>query len=179
MGLLNVLKNFRKVFGNWRYLLLGVFVAFLFYALNVLIYSFGILKSFYSTLGFVGTFKLFFSLMKGFGNTIETHSYVSLIIISILFGIFFSLIGYKVRVLNDTGNKKIGFFASVGLFLGILVPGCAVCGIGILSALGLSAAVLSFLPYKGLELSILSIVILGIVIFKISNELNVCKVKKR
>jgi len=91
---------------------------------------------------------------------------------------FFSLIMYKVRVVKETGGRRLGFFASVGLFIGVLAPGCAACGIGLLSLLGLSAAFLTFLPYDGLELSIFAVGIMAIVIFKMSDNLTICKIRK-
>ena len=60
-------------------------------------------------------------------------------------------------------------------------PGCAACGIGLLSLFGISAASLTFLPFKGLEFSILSIIILSVLIFEITKNISngiVCKTMK-
>jgi hypothetical protein len=165
-----VLRYWGRVFGNWKYTFGAVIVAVLFYVLNVLIAQYSALINFYSSFGILGTGKFFLTLIWGFGNTIYLHSYVSLIVISILFGILASLLFYKTQVVKGTGNKKIGFFASAGIFFGVLAPGCAACGLGLASILGLGAGFLSFLPYDGLELSLLSVVILLFVTFKISND---------
>ena len=68
--------------------------------------------------------------------------------------------------------------SGIGLFLGAFAPGCAACGVGLAAALGLGAGFLSFLPYKGLELSIIAIIILGYAIIKTTNSMYTCKIKK-
>ena len=72
--------------------------------------------------------------------------------------------------------KTVGILGGIGAFLAALVPGCAACGIGFASILGLSAGALSFLPYDGIELSLLAIGILGITIFKTTKNMYVCMV---
>jgi ABC-type antimicrobial peptide transport system permease subunit len=176
MNVENLIRNWKLVFGNWKYFFLAFFVAVMFYSLNVLISSFGNLISFYSSLGLLGTGKFFITMFIGFYKTVEFHSFVSLLVISILFGMLFSLLAYKVKVVKSSGEKRIGFFATIGLFLGVLAPGCAACGIGLLSALGLGSAFLTFLPFDGLELSVIAIVILVVVVYKTSDQLTVCKI---
>ncbi len=163
------LNFWKRVFGNFKYLLLAIIIAILFYALNVFIANYKTLINFYPSLGLLGTIKFFFTLMFGFYNLILFSSFISLIIISLLLGILFSLIFYKLNFLKGDG-KKLGFISGLGAFLGAFAPGCAACGIGLASVLGLSGAFLTLLPFKGLELSILAIVILGIAIFKTSND---------
>ena len=160
----------KKVFGNWRYSLLALFIAFLFYSLNVLIGNFRSVISYYSSFGFLGTIKFFFVLAKGFVHVIPSTSVASLILISFLFGILFSLVLYRFKLANVNNKRNLGFFATMGAFLGTVAPGCAACGIGLLPLLGLSSAVLTFFPLKGLELSLLAIAILMTAIFKISED---------
>jgi hypothetical protein len=173
-------RVWKQVFSNWKYLLLTIIIATIFYSLNVFTSSYSSIISFYNATNFLSTLGLFFELFLGFQNTTVLHSFVSLIIISILFGILFSLIIYKTKMIKNIEKGKTGFLASVGIFLGILAPGCAACGIGLLSVFGIGAATLSLLPFDGLEISILSILILGFVTFKITKDINkgiVCKIK--
>jgi len=176
----DILRVWIQIFGNWKYLILMILtivIAVLFYSLNVLIPNYETLLSFYSILGFFGTLELFFTFMRGFRDTIQLHSYISLITISILFGMLISLVGFKfVAAKDEASSKKAGLFGGFGLFLGALAPGCAACGVGLLSLLGLSTAFITFLPLDGLEFSILAIGLLGFSIFKISKDLTVCKV---
>ncbi|MEK6926237.1 MAG: hypothetical protein AABW50_03080 [Nanoarchaeota archaeon] len=86
----------------------------------------------------------------------------------------FGLIVYKSK-LGLRGTGRFSIFGGIGVFLGALIPGCAACGIGLVSFLGLGAGFLTFLPYDGLELSILAILILGFSITKITREMYFCK----
>jgi hypothetical protein len=166
-----VIKHWGRVFMDYRYVVLALVVAVLFYSLNVLISQWKSLITFYSGFGFIGTFKFFFILIWGFGNSLLLHSYISLIVISILIGVLFSLILYKIIIMKDKKiNKKGGLFASVAIFLAALVPGCAACGIGLAAVLGISGALVTLLPFDGLELSFISVAILIIAIFKISKD---------
>lgn len=174
MNLREIKSIWKKVFGNWRYLFLAIFIAFSFYLFNVLLNSWSSLTNFYSLVGLFQTLRFFFILSLGFFNVIKIHSFISLIIISVLLGILFSLVLYKSNAGSVSKNKKAGVFGSIGIFLAALAPGCAACGIGLLSILGLSAAVLTSLPFDGLELSILSMGILSFSIFKITKEMKTC-----
>ncbi len=171
----NIMNTWKRVFTNWKYLTAAITIALAFYSVNVLVSSWSSLTGFYSTLGLFQTIKFFFILFFGFKETIQFHSFVSLIIISALFGMMFILVGYKVNIGKENEGTKIGLLGGVGLFLAALAPGCAACGIGLASVLGIGAGVLSFLPYEGLELSIASIGILGFTIVKITNEMYICK----
>lgn len=177
MGLKQIFITWKKVFTNWKYLTATLIIALVFYSINVLISNWKSLIEFYSTLGLFNTIKFFFTLFLGFKETILFYSFVSLVIISILLGMLFSLIGYKIYVGKGSDGKKIGFFGGVGIFLATFAPGCAACGVGLASVLGISAGALSFLPYDGLELSIASIGILGFTIVNITKNMYVCKLK--
>ncbi len=175
----NILNTWKKIFSNWKYPFLAIVIAVAFYSLNVLIANWKSLIKFYSSLGFFGTLKFFITLFFGFKNLILFSSFVSLVIISILFGMLFSLIIYKTKLVNFKGSKKLGVVGSVGVFLGALIPGCVACGIGLATVLGLGAGALAFLPYDGLEISVLAILILGFTITKITKEMYVCKIPKK
>ncbi|MBS3099480.1 hypothetical protein J4462_04670 [Candidatus Pacearchaeota archaeon] len=173
-----IFSTWKKVFTNWRYLITALIVALVFYSINVLISSWSSLTGFYSTFGFFGTIKFFFILFFGFKETIILHSFISLIIISTLFGMLFSLVGYKVSIGQGSDGKKIGLFGSTALFFAAFAPGCAACGVGLVSVLGIGAGALSFLPYDGFELSIASIGILGFTIVNVTKNMYICKTKK-
>ena len=171
----------KKVFSNWKYVASTIIIALVFYSLNVFISNYKSLISFYSQVGLLGTIKLFFTFFIGFRSTTFLTVYISLIALSILLGMLFSLIAYKTKMIKSI-SRKTGFFATTGIFLGILAPGCAACGIGLLSLFGIGAATLSFLPFKGLELSAISSVILLILVFKITKDINkgiFCKINEK
>ena len=173
----DVLNAWKSVFSNKSYVFLAVIIALVFYVLNVLIANYKTIISFYKNFGFLSGSKLFLFLNLGFRETIEFYSFISLSVISIFFGIFFSLIFYKIKVIGNS-DKKIGLLGGIGIFLGALVPGCAACGVGLLPVIGFGAVFLTFLPFKGLEISFLAIGILGVAIYKISKDLIKCKISK-
>ncbi len=167
----NLFSVWKKVFSNWKYIALSIIIALIFYSFNVLISNYSSLISFYGKFGLLETIKLFFSFFIGFKETTLMSSFISLILIAILFGILFSLITYKTKMIKSVSGKT-GIFTTTGIFLGVLVPGCPSCGIGLLSLFGISAAALSFLPYDGLELSILAIGILSFSTFEITKDIK-------
>lgn len=171
----------KEIFRNWRYIILTVITALIFYSLNVVVSDYSSLISFYSQVGFLGSIKLFFTLFIGFKSTTFLYVYITLIISGILLGMLISLITYKVKMIKSVSGKT-GIFTTAGIFLGILAPGCAACGVGLLSIFGISAVALNFLPFKGFEISLLSAGILIVLIFKITKDINkgiVCKIDER
>lgn len=179
MKIKDILLVWKDVFSNWKYVILIVFIALFFYSINVFIANFSSLVSFYSQLGFIGILKFFLTLSLGFWGTRPLSSFFSLIFISILFGVLFSLIVYKTKMIKITSGKTMGIFGTTGIFIGILAPGCAACGVGLLSLFGVSAAILGSLPFGGLELSMIAIGILGFSVIKISKDIKkgiVCEI---
>jgi len=167
----------RAVFGNWRYLFLGILIALVFYELNVLIFSFGNFLSFYGSVGLLGALKYLFNISVGFGSVVIKSTVISIVILSLLSGMLVSLLVYKVNVLRDAQKSRVGLLATTGLFLGVFAPGCASCGVGLVAALGLGAS-LAFLPFSGLEVAVLGIGILAFSIIKVSNGFLECEACK-
>ena len=171
----------KKIFSNRKYITLTVIIALIFYSLNVFISDYKSIISFYSQVGFFGSIKLFFAFFVGFKSTTFLSVFITLIILSILLGVLFSLIAYKTKMIKSISGKT-GGFTTAGIFLGIIAPGCAACGVGLLSVFGIGAATLAFLPFGGLELSALASVILLVLIFKITKDINkeiICKIDER
>lgn len=107
-----------------------------------------------------------FIMMNGLQYTILTLS--ASIIISLLFGIWVSLL-YRMKL------KQIGFHEhSIGFFgssAGIFSAGCPMCGSLVLGIFGAPLG-LFFLPFKGLELKALSMAFLLISVFVMAKSLN-------
>jgi hypothetical protein len=176
---IKVLKN---VFKNINYLILLIIISLLFYSINVTILSWRMLFNFFKMSGFMESLSIFSQIWINMSYFLDYNSYLALIITSLLIGMLFSLLIYKTQLtIKNMQNDKSNILIALGVFLGILAPGCAACGIGIISALGLGAVVINFLPLKGLEISILSILILSYSIYKITDKIengNACPVKK-
>ena len=143
----------KMVFSNKKFILISLLVSLIFYAFNASIGNLSLIFSSYSSMG-LKSIKLYFLLLYGYSYSITTASFITLTIISILFGILFSLMLYKTLVFRRAQKNKLGFITSIGIFLGIAAPGCAACGIGLLPLIGLSTGSLLLLPFSRLELSI-------------------------
>ncbi len=179
VGMNEVVRHWKKVFGNWRYGFLSLVIALGFYLFNVILVNYQTLFSFFPYLSVLEFTELFFYLSVGLKEVMELSSFISLIVVSILLGVLFSLIFYKAKLTRNFDVEGTGFISSLGIFLAAFVPGCATCGLGLASALGLGGAFFTVLPFKGIELSIVSMVLLVIAIFKISNSsCNIMSEKK-
>jgi len=175
----DVLKVWKEVFSKTRYIIFAIIFALIFYILDIFFANF---KSLITLIKIKGIFAMLLSLpsfMWGYPEFFPKDFFVGLVILSLLFGVFFSLIIYKTKTVKSAIGKG-GVLASIGVFLGILSPSCSVyCGIGILSTIGISTAFINFLPLRGFELIILSTIIILISIYSISVQINkgiVCEV---
>jgi len=176
MDINQILRTWKEVFGKWKYSLLALLIALFFYSLNVIVAGWKSIVGFYLSFGFFKMLNLLGVLFAVFRESITTPSFIGLIVISLMLGMLFSMLVYKHHIYASPRDKEFGIFGGIGAFLAALVPGCAACGIGFASILGLSAGALSFLPYDGIELSLLAIGILGITIFKTTKNMYVCMV---
>ncbi|PIN90129.1 hypothetical protein COU57_04505 [Candidatus Pacearchaeota archaeon CG10_big_fil_rev_8_21_14_0_10_32_14] len=169
-------KSLRTVFSDIKYILLAILIGFLFYFLNFFISTFGNISSFYKSQGFYGIILFSYTLFVNFKGSILLSSFVSMIVLSVLTGILFSLVLYKVN-LRKKDSPKIGMLSFTGMFLGIFAPGCAACGLGLAAFFGLAAS-FATLPLKGLEISILAMTIMTFSILRFSYYLydDVCSI---
>lgn len=95
------------------------------------------------------------------------------LISAIFFGFFLASIMYKIRYFSP----KIGAEWAIWWAFVMLVSGCPTCSITLAYYVWL-ASVISTLPYHGLELKALWILIIGYAIYDNLKHLEVCKIKK-
>jgi len=165
ISIINVLK--RK-----NYFIFSVITSFIFFSLGIIPKNFTLLKYLIgktTATNYLNT--IYFLYYEWFKNS-YLHSIIIFILISILVGITISLISFKIK--SRKKFKKI-FTGSgtTGIFLGILVPACVPCGIGILYLLGLSS-VIAFLPYQGSEIGVISIFLLLFSILVMGKDIDEC-----
>ncbi len=99
---------------------------------------------------------------------------ILVIIISLLFGVNLELVLRKLKFLKKRGGLHITFGAGL---LSLVAAGCASCGLSFASVLGI-ATMISLLPFHGLELYILSILILlTSLLANLQTLVVVCKLK--
>lgn len=112
--------------------------------------------------------SLLVKLQGGFITNNTLPALVLLILISTLAGMNLALAIHRwktQRALSMTQKST----CATGVSIGVLAAGCSSCGLSILAMIGL-AGVIAFLPFQGLELSILSIIILITTLFWLSKN---------
>lgn len=109
-----------------------------------------------------------FAQMSGLWFTVITV--VLGIIISVLLGFHIALLIFKRDIIKSraVGDKVSG---TGGALVGILASGCPSCGASLLGLIGLPLGLLS-LPFKGIELKLLSVAFLLLAIFLVSKNIR-------
>ena len=155
-----VQEALKENYRSKRYLVITISVALVLFLFNILVNNYRILFSDFS-------FPILFSLLSGTLSSMTTLAILLLIVMSVLAGIVVAMTVYLVRR-QIKGSLKA---SSSSVLVSLIAPACPSCGIGLLSVLGFSGF-LAVLPFKGLELGFLGIVLLGISIFYLSNKIT-------
>ncbi len=122
--------------------------------------------------------KLFSILIEGLSSTMTQVGLLLMFLTGFLIGLNLTLMFQKVAFLKQAGSVK--FVAGGSSFFGVISGGCASCGLPVLSLFGLSGAV-AYLPFKGVELPYISLILLSASLFFLlrnKTQLQVCEVKK-
>ena len=164
----NVFVVWDRIFRNFRYVVLALVVAFVFYMLNGLILNFRNIGTFVEVFGFWEMLNIMFYLSLNFYENVMVWGAVWTFILSLLAGMLVSLLVYRTQMLNFEGRG--GLLGGIGVFFGAAAPGCAVCGVGLAGIFGLGSA-LAVLPFKGHEIIVLAVVLVSFSVVKISGKL--------
>ena len=159
-----VKKALQEVYKRKKYFLVTLVFAFLIVMFNLLVNNYRLILSQPSLIPI---------LMLGSFGTISKTAFSLLLVSALLGGMVFSMgIFLVARQIGGT----VG--ASSSVLLSVIAPSCPACAIGPLSVLGLSGY-LAVLPFQGLELGILSIIILSVSLVYLSGkiETKVCKTR--
>ncbi len=153
----------KEVLSTRRYILTALFSGTIFYILTALFF-----QARYLSINRPGS--LVVAAFFTFYHFAPTSEFFSTITLSILTSLLISLLYYRFEHIGFKG-KKVGFVASIGVFLGMAAPGCTSCGIGIAAAMGLGSSIAA-LPLKGLEISILSAALILFSMHKVIRSIN-------
>ena len=115
-----------------------------------------------------------FIMMNGFWYTLST--FFLLAVIALLFGVYVSLLAFKIKLRCKGKGIIVSIFGGSGLIVGLFGAGCPMCGAALFALFGAPLA-LFFLPFKGIELRLLSIILLSLSIYLRSRSLIECKIK--
>ena len=135
-----------------------ILIAILYYVFFVFLNNYSLI---YSTI--VAQFpihtklSIIFSLLTGIGSSLSGLNIIILGIVAGLTGLNSTLLLQNLKVMKSYGSMKVVVGGSS--LLGLVSTGCASCGLPLLAFLGLGSSV-SFLPLKGLELSLLTVILL-------------------
>lgn len=145
-----------------------------YFRIFLMTFVFYLLLSTYLIYYFFNGFYLFFNY------SLKYYPWLNILftlILAFLFGINLALIIFRFKEVHNYNNESgTGIFTSI---LSLFSAGCPVCSFTILSFLipGISVTfTLAILPFKGLEIQLLGILLLLISIFVLTKE-NVCKLK--
>lgn len=118
--------------------------------------------------------RLFFIFFIGSFETVSSRDLLLLIIISILFGLNLSLVIEKIKFIRKQPNLKLTIGTGI---LSLGAAGCASCGLSVASIIGIGWG-LAILPFGGVELYFISILILFIsFIYNLNSIYKACTVK--
>lgn len=175
-----VLRTLKEVFRNYRYVLTAIVFAFAIFAFSLWLRNLPLLGDVIVSpaFSFFDKLTLFTKLLGGIATNVTPFSAAFIIIMSILFGINASLfLHYLVK--RKEFPKKEGVGALGAFASGMLGVGCASCGSFLLGAVLASfgaSGLITLLPLRGEEFSVLAIFLLGLSIFWISKSIQTSKV---
>ncbi|MBI2112469.1 hypothetical protein HYT52_02960 [Candidatus Woesearchaeota archaeon] len=155
------------VYHSKKYLSATLIIALAIFFFNVLVVNIKLLFSTFS-------FSLLLSLLYGAAVSMAFSSIFILAILSILAGIVAAMSMFLIqRQIAQQGefSGALGMSSSSAL-ISLIAPSCSSCGIGLLSVLGLGGF-FALLPFKGLEIGVLGIVLLVISIVQLSKKISI------
>lgn len=111
--------------------------------------------------------NLLIALLAGMWTAMSKFSLFLLVVVAILTGANLALVIQRLQTIRASGKMRLAVGGSS--LLGIVGSGCASCGLPILAFLGLSGTVF-YLPFQGIELSILAILMLSISFYSLVKQ---------
>lgn len=156
----------------------AVSIAFLVFSFTVLIQNRLLIVTVLSEPAATISEKIFFvsSLYGSILTNFSVFSAVTTMTIAVLFGINFALLGFYISTVRSIrGSISAGSSSLGGLISGLFGIGCAACGTFILSTVLTSfgaAGLLTILPFRGEELSLIGIGLLAYSILIIGKKLQ-------
>lgn len=138
----------QEVYAKKRYLLFSTITFFFIFSFNVTINNYKLLFAEFSG-------SLFLSLLLGSFKVLPPLTLIFVIIMSVLAGIVVSLSIYLLgRQLQGRAGAGL-----LSIIVSVIAPSCSSCALGLLSILGLGGFI-AVLPFKGVELGVIAIIIL-------------------
>lgn len=163
-----IINSLKEVFRHTRYVAVAVlFFVSLFY-FNIALMNYAILIDLFSL-------ELIWNLTWGIYFSRTCYSATSMILLSLLGGMVLAMTLYLIRRQIKFSNAS----GIVGIITSIVAPSCSACAIGLLGLLGIGGAIAA-LPFEGLEINILALILLCWSLYTLSKKIQttVCEIKK-
>lgn len=106
--------------------------------------------------------SILIALLTGMWTAMSAPSLFLLVVVAMLTGLNLMFVLERLRTVRSSGKMHLAVGGSS--LLGIVGSGCASCGLPILAFLGLGGAAAS-LPFRGMELSILTVALLSVSLY--------------
>ncbi len=162
---------FFDVFRRVRYIALSCFAALFFFLFAVWLPNIALLRVFITSASFSFS-GLFALLIESFSIFVSTNNSIAVFFVVINATLFGITLGLSVALfmrqrllLSHSGTLTVS-----AVFSSMLGLGCASCGSVLLSFFGVGAT-LAFLPFGGIELQVLSVVLLAVAFVTILRRL--------
>ncbi len=160
-----LIDGFILVFSSVRRTGAAFLMAVFFYAVTVIIQNFSFLREIINLPGVGINEKIisFAAIFTSIGTNFTPLSFVLTVVAAVLFGMDMVFAYHYFRMRGEVLKVSGLYRGATGFFLGIFGAGCAACGSVVLSAAGAflgGVSFISFLPFGGLEFSLLSVAIL-------------------
>lgn len=178
------LKAFRRVYRRPAYVLLTLAVSFATFATVVWLPNFRLVATILpdADISFASKVELLVSLLGAIGTNHTYVSAVGVIVMSVLFGVYVSMMAYFLNRRIEGVTRSGMTTGVVGLVSGVVGVGCAACGSFLLTSLSLVGAsgLLAFLPFDGAEFGVIGIALLVAAIYVTARKIEnpaVCRIQ--
>lgn len=97
-------------------------------------------------------------LVFGAYSALNTFDFLATLLASVLVGANILIVFKSLKALKKTGGK-LTLAVGGSAVLGVVIAGCASCGVSVLSLLGIAGAI-AFIPFGGITLQLIAIILL-------------------
>jgi hypothetical protein len=179
----NNLKTLHTIFSKPTYVVLALMLAVLIWAGIVWLSAYQVITYALSSelFDWGAKLKIIWTSLGSFNTNFTLSSQISVVLVSILSGVNFSMLVYHFRS-NFLLQKNSGM-GMLGVVIGTFGVGCSACGSVILSSffgVGTATLFVSWLPLQGIEFSIVGILLILVSIFLLTKKIrspNSCSIK--
>lgn len=175
----------KKIFKSPVYWVIAIFSALVLLSIIILLPSYRLIGIviFGNVFTLGQKLRILVTSFGAFQTNFTVSSRIFSLILSALVGINMAMFAYYWRA--RVASRRVQASSMFGVLVGILGVGCSACGsLAISTIFGISTAgvVINFLPFKGIELNLLSIFIIAGSIIYLAKKLqspDTCKVKSK